>query len=123
MEKEQILKEALFYTNSAYLMADVANTYALEANSKLARLQKLLHKDEKHRFNKAVRILKDAIKTTKEITNPIYQISEVDNACNDSDFLSVAIMELINRTGDSEEEKEAMLEHLRKMPIVEHKEV
>lgn len=122
-QTDKVIKEALFCTNTAYLMADIANSFAMDADSKLRKLDKELHRDEKKRFKTAVSILKDAIKATKQITEPLYQIKDVDDACNDSDFLCEVVKLVINRTDDSEESKKAMLEHIKKLPEVEHVEV
>lgn len=122
-QTDKVIKEALFCTNTAYLMADIANSYAIYADDKLRKLDKELHHEEKKRFKTAVRILKDAIKATKQITEPIYQIKDVEDACNDSDFLCEVVKLVINRTDDTEKSKTAMLEYIKKLPEVEHVEV
>lgn len=120
---EETRKEALFLTNTAYLLSDMSNSCAIDAESKLRKLGKCFHRDEKMRFKKAAKLAKDLLKATKEITEPLYNITEVDNACIDSDYLLEVIQLVINRTDETEESKTAMLEYIKKLPKVEHIEV
>lgn len=120
---EETRKEALFLTNTAYLLADMANSCAIDAESKLSKLGKCFQRDEKMRFKKAAKLAKDLLKSTKEITEPLYNITDVDNACIDSDYLLEVIQLVINRTDETEESKKAMLEYIKKLPKVEHVEV
>lgn len=74
------------------------------------------------RFKKAAKLTKEAFKAVKEITEPLYNITDVDNACIDSDYL-LEVSLVINRTDETEESKTAMLEYIKKLPQVEHIEV
>lgn len=120
---EETRKEALFLTNTAYLLSDMANSCAIDAESKLSKLGKCFQRDEKMRFKKAAKLAKDLLKATKEITEPLYNITDIDNACIDSDYLLEVIQLVINRTDETEESKKAMLEYIKKLPKVEHIEV
>lgn len=122
-EKEEVRKQALFLTNTAYLLADMSNSCAIDAESKLGKLGKCFQRDEKMRFKKAAKLAKDLLKATKEITEPMYDITNVDDACIDSDYLLEVIQLVINRTDETEESKTAMLEYIKKLPQVEHVEV
>jgi len=65
-------------------------------------------------------------KTQREINeiNPgTHDITDVDNACIDSDYLLEVIQLVINRTDETEESKTAMLEYIKKLPQIEHIEV
>ena len=75
------------------------------------------------RFKKAAKLAKDLLKATKEITEPMYDITNVDDACIDSDYLLEVIQLVINRTDETEESKTAMLEYIKKLPQIEHIEV
>lgn len=57
-EKEEVRKQALFLTNTAYLLADMANSCAIDAESKLGKLGKCFQRDEKMRFKKAAKLAK-----------------------------------------------------------------
>lgn len=121
--KEELRKKALFLTNTAYLLADMAHTCVFYADDKLNHLGKCFEKGEKMRFKKAAKLTKEAFKAVKEITEPLYNITDVDNACIDSDYLLEVIQLVINRTDETEESKTAMLEYIKKLPQIEHIEV
>lgn len=121
--KEELRKKALFLTNTAYLLADMAHTCVFYADDKLNHLGKCFEKGEKMRFKKAAKLTKEALKAVKEITEPLYNITDVDNACIDSDYLLEVIQLVINRTDETEESKTAMLEYIKKLPQIEHIEV
>lgn len=122
-EKIKITKNALFCTNMAYILADVANSFAMQANNHLFRLKKEFAREEKMRYKKAVKILNDGIKATKELAAPMYNITGADDACNDSDYLAEVLIAVVNRTDDTEESKRAMLEYIKNLPKVEHIEI
>lgn len=122
-EKEELRKKALFLTNTAYLLADMAHTCVFYADDKLNHLGKCFEKGEKMRFKKAAKLTKEAFKAVKEITEPLYNITDVDNACIDSDYLLEVIQLVISRTDETEESKTAMLEYIKKLPQIEHVEV
>lgn len=120
---KNIKRKALHLTNMAYLLADMANTCVVDADGKLRLLDTCFRQDEKRRYKRAQKIIKDAIKATNEITEPFYQLKDLENACCNSDYLLEALKLIINRTDETEESKTAMLEHIKKLPQVEHVEV
>jgi transcription initiation factor IIE alpha subunit len=75
-EKEELRKKALFLTNTAYLLADMAHTCVFYADDKLNHLGKCFEKGEKMRFKKAAKLTKEAFKAVKEITEPLYNITD-----------------------------------------------
>ena len=123
MSDDEVIKKALFYTNSAFLMSDVANTFAIEAESQLAKLDKGFDGDQLKRYKRAVKLARDLKDVTKQILRPFYELSYAESACNDSDYIANVIKLVINRTADTEESKTAMLEHIKQLPKVEHKKV
>lgn len=123
MKKEEIMKQALFLTNTAYLLADMANSCAIDADSKLNRLGQSFLREEKMRFKRAAKLAKDTVKATREITEPLYAISDIDSACIDSDYLLEVVQLVINRTDDTEASQRAMIEHIKQLPVVEQVEV
>ena len=83
----------------------------------------MLWKGRKNEIQKSRKVDKEAFKAVKEITEPLYNITDVDNACIDSDYLLEVIQLVINRTDETEESKTAMLEYIKKLPQIEHIEV
>lgn len=116
-------EKALFFTNASYLMADIVHSFLLDAECELGKMRKQYNQADKMRINKAIKAVKDAKRLAREAIAPVYGLKDVDDACDDSDFLYEAIKLVINRTDDTEESKNAMLEHIRKLPKVEHKKV
>lgn len=122
MGNDEVIKKALFYTNSAFLMADIANTFAIEAESQLAKPDKGFDGDQLKRYKRAVKLARDLKDVTRHILRPFYELSYAESACNDSDYIGDVVKLVINRTSDNEESKKAMLEHIRQLPEVEHEE-
>lgn len=67
MSNDDVIKKALFYTNSAFLMADIANTFAIEAESQLAKIDMGLETDQLKRHKRAVKLARDLKDVTKQI--------------------------------------------------------
>lgn len=116
-------EKALFFTNASYLTADITHSFLVDAECELGKMRKQYNRADKMRINKAIKAVRDAKRLTREAIAPIYEMKEVDDACEDSDFLYEIIKLVINRTDDTEESKKAMLEHIRKLPKVEHRKV
>lgn len=116
-------EKALFFTNASYLMADIVHSFLVDAECELGKMRKQYNKADKMRINKAIKAVKDAKRLAREAIAPVYGLKDVDDACDDSDFLYEVIKLVINRTGDTEESKRAMIEHIKQLPKVEHKKV
>lgn len=116
-------EKALFFTNASYLTADITHSFLVDAECELGKMRKQFIKSDKMRINKAIKAVKDAKRLTREAIAPIYGMKEVDDACDDSDYLYEILKLVINRTGDTEESKRAMIEHIKQLPKIEHKKV
>lgn len=122
-EDKEVFKKALFFTNAAYLVIDILNSFIKEADYELNKIHKCFNREDKQKMNIAANSVKSAYKATKYAARNIYQIEEVDDACNDSDYLYEILKMVINRTDDTEESKQRMIEHIRQLPKVEQEEV
>jgi uncharacterized membrane protein YhiD involved in acid resistance len=122
-DHKETIKKALFFTNAAYLVMDIVNTFATEADFELQKLQKCFNREDKQRINNAARAVKAARSATKIAAEQIYKMKDVDDACIDSDYLHEIIKLVINRTDDTEESMQRMMEHIKQIPKVEPKEV
>ena len=60
-EKEELRKKALFLTNTAYLLADMAHTCVFYADDKLNHLGKCFEKGEKNEIQKSRNVDKRSI--------------------------------------------------------------
>lgn len=64
-EKEEVRKKALFLTNMAYLLADMANSCAIDAESKLGKLGKCFQRDEKNEVQESRKVSKGFVESHK----------------------------------------------------------
>lgn len=115
-EQKTIIRKALFYTNTAYLISDIANSAIIDANEELKKIGSHVKEDERKRFSYAKNQLRKAKEITERIARPVYKISDADNACSDSDYLFEVLKLVIDRTSDTPESKQQMLEYIAKMP-------
>lgn len=106
-EQERQMKKALVYTNLAYVLADVCDTYITETSTALrkAHSEKVLRFEEKKRFNEMQAMLQKASKKLKDIARPIYEIKDADSACTDSDWIADFLFLLVDRIGSSADQQ------------------
>lgn len=114
----QQLRRAMFYMNLAYVLADVVNSFMMEANAAIAKIGQTLTQDNKRRFNRLKKMMRDANYASRAIAKEIYGIPSEDDACEDSDFYYEAIKLLALKTGNTTEDQERILSLLRSLPDV-----
>ena len=115
-EQEIATRKALFYTNIAYLLADMANTAVMDADTEFKKISGGIKSDERKKFSYAKNQLRKAKEITERIAKPIYKLSEADDACSDSDYLFEALKLIIDRTSETTDSKKQMLEYITQMP-------
>lgn len=110
-EKEMSLeyKKAITYTDLAYVLVDVANSFLVDAEPILNRANKMLRYSERQKMNRVVQSVKQCKYHTKEMTKQMYACACADAACNDSDWLRDIIFLIVDRTGEDEN----LMEQLR----------
>lgn len=118
LEKE--LKAATLYINAGYILTDVVNTFLVDADTHLEVLKKELRQRDKQTLMRIVKKAHELKKLTAELTKPMYEMIDAGAACDDSDYLASMILMIIDRTGGSMEEKEAMIEMMKKLPSKAH---
>ncbi len=114
----QQLSRALFYTNNAYVLADVINSFMIEADSIIRTIGQGLRQENKQRFNRLKKMTKDTLAASKAVAKEIYNIPSEDAACEDSDFFYEAILLIARKTGNTTEAQQRMLDFLRQLPDV-----
>lgn len=114
----QQLRRAMFFMNLSYVLADTINSYMVEANAAIGKIGQTLTQENKRRFNRLLKMLKDAFFASKAISKEIYHIPSENEACEDSDFLYEAVILLARKTGNSRDAQQQMLDHLRQLPDV-----
>ena len=110
------LRKAMFYMNTAYVLADVIHTYMMEAEAAIGRIGSELTQDNKRRFNRCRKITSDAKRAAMEIATEIYRVNSADEACADSDFLAEAVKLVVTRTGKGGKSENEMLDLLSALP-------
>lgn len=117
-DREQTMRKALFFTNMAYLLVDIANTAIMQSDDELRKIESFVKDDQKKKFAYAKNQVRKAKEITQKIAKPVYKISDSDNACEDSDYLYEVLKLVIDRTGETPESKQLMLEHLKLKPSI-----
>lgn len=113
-DRDIIIRKALLLTNAAYVLADVINTYMMDVDDELRKIQTEVKRNEKKNLKQALECIRQAQKATKRFTEPLYQVDDVDGACADSDFLSEYIKLLVDRATD--ENKDVIFRALEERP-------
>lgn len=114
----QQLRRAMFYMNLAYVLADVVNSYLMEADTTIGKIGQCFTQEKKMLFNRMAKMAKDAYFLSKDISRAMYKIPSENEACEDSDFLYEAVILLARKTGNSTEAQRRMLDHLKQLPDV-----
>ncbi len=110
---ETDFRRMMIMNNLAYLLADVSNTFCLEAESRFNRVGKTLAKKEKLKFSRmkdATRNLKIA---TKELTREFYRVETVDLAVEDSDWFAQLILLIVDRIGEDDGSQQRLTDLIR----------
>lgn len=110
-EKEMSLdyKKAITYTDLAYVLVDVANSFLVDAEPILTRENKTLRFSERQKMNRVINAVKNCKYHTNQMTKEMYACACADVACNDSDWLRDIIFLIVDRTGEDEN----LMEQLR----------
>lgn len=117
-DQDVIIRKALFFTNIAYILTDIANTAIIESDEELKKIDSFVKREQKDKFAYAKNQLRKAKEITEKIARPIYKIRDSDNACSDSDYLYEALKLIIDRTEDSPISKKEMLEYIKQKPSI-----
>ncbi|MDR0872845.1 MAG: hypothetical protein LBN27_05175 [Prevotellaceae bacterium] len=84
--------KALYYTNLAYLCADVAT---VEAEAQLKKAGYSFKREEKQKLSEMKRAVERLRFLTKDVSSALYEIENAEDGCNLSDFLYEKIQELL----------------------------
>ncbi|GHT33141.1 hypothetical protein FACS189434_06560 [Bacteroidia bacterium] len=87
--------KALYFTNLAYLCADVANTFAVEAEAQLKKAGYAFKRAEKQKLGEMKRAVERLRFLTKDVSSALYEIENAADGCDLSDFLYDKIQELL----------------------------
>ena len=101
-DKEKQIAKANLYTNLAYLLADVAYGYAKNIEMYLGEVGMNLKYGEKKQFADLKQKATQLRQATQKLNSKIYEIAEVEAACNSADYLADLILLVVDRCGQDE---------------------
>jgi hypothetical protein len=101
-DKTKMIAKANLYTNLAYLLADVAYGYAKNIEMYLTEVGMDLKYGEKKRFAELKSKATQLRQATQKLNSKIYEIKEVEAACNSADYLADIFLLIVDRCGQDE---------------------
>jgi hypothetical protein len=101
-DKTKQIQKANLYTNLAYLLADVAYGYAKNIEMYLTEVGMDLKYGEKKRFAELKSKATQLRQATQKLNSKIYEIAEVDAACNSADYIADIFLLIVDRCGQDE---------------------
>lgn len=119
LTREQIHKKVqrgMVLNNLAFVLADAANTFLMDMECELAPLGVGFSQKDKQNFNRMLEHIHAARKWAEESALPIYEISDADDACADSDWWYSMLKLIDDRLGDDPGKTNMLLEFLLQMP-------
>lgn len=111
----QIPKELRILTNVAFLMADVTDTFLLDAYSRVRSLGMDFKREEKQKLKRAVEQTRLARRAWQGVAEQMYNVPDVDTACEDSDFFADVLLLMVDRVGDKDERQQMVRNFLKRM--------
>ena len=112
---EKVLK-GMVLNNIAFVLADVANSALMDMESELSPLGVAFNQNDKRNFNEMMRHAAAAKKWAEKSALPIYEISDADDACADSDWWYSMIKLIDDRIGDNPSKTNLLIEYILNMP-------
>lgn len=111
----QIPNELRILTNVAFLMADVTDTFLLDAYSRVRSLGMDFKREEKQKRKRAVEQTRLARRAWQEFSQQMYNVPNVETACEDSDFFADVLLLMVDRVGDKDERQQMVRNFLKRM--------
>lgn len=116
----QIPNELRILTNVAFLMADVTDTFLLDAYSRVRSLGMDFKREEKQKWKRAVEQTRLARRAWQEVSQQMYNVPNVETACEDSDFFADVLLLMVDRVGDKSERQQMVRNFLKRMKSEVH---
>lgn len=111
----QIPNELRILTNVAFLMADVTDTFLLDAYSRVRSLGMDFKREKKQKWKRAVEQTRLARRSWQEVSQQMYNVPNVETACEDSDFFADVLLLMVDRVGDKDERQQMVRNFLKRM--------
>lgn len=116
-EKEKLMAKALFNINAAYLMADIADSFAMEAESALKQMKKNVNYGELKKFKSVANVARQLRDMSKKLASPVYDLTDAELACDNSDFIKECVTLIATRCRDDEDSKQRLLRKIKEGTI------
>lgn len=104
-EKEKLIEQANIATNCAYLLIEAANSFLVDLESMLSKIEMGTVYGERKRFKSMLNEAEKLRKMTKKVASPLSDIDCAEIALGDADYLYDYIKLLVDRVGDSDDKK------------------
>lgn len=114
--RKEVLEDVRILTNIAFMMGDVTDTLLVLCQSRVEKFGYDLKREAKRRWNMFVESLKRTRLLAKVFSEYMYEIERVDDACDDSDYISEMVVLLCDRVGDNLEKRKELRNMLLSMP-------
>ena len=96
-------------------MADVTDTFLLDAYSRVRSLGMDFKREEKQKWKRAVEQTRLARRAWQEVSQQMYNVPNVETACEDSDFFADVLLLMVDRVGDKDERQQMVRNFLKRM--------
>lgn len=108
------VKEGIYLNHLAYRMADVVNTYMIDAICLFERNGCTLKHEEKRKFMKMIEAAKGLKYATKDFTKSMYECNIADKCCDSSDFFADFIKLAWDRVGEDADRQKKVRNAVKK---------
>lgn len=116
-DKKILMAKALFNINAAYLMADIADSFAMEAESALKQMQKGVNYGELKKFKSVANVARQLRDMSRKLASPVYDLTDAELACDNSDFIKECVTLIATRCRDDEESKQRLIRKIKEGTI------
>ena len=114
--RKEVPSDVRILTNIAFMMGDVTDTLLVLCQSRVEKFGYDLKREAKRRWGMFVESLQRTRLLAKVFSEYMYEIERVDDACDDSDYISEMVVLLCDRVGDNLEKRKELRNMLRSMP-------
>ena len=114
--RKEVPADVRILTNIAFMMGDVTDTLLVLCQSRVEKFGFDLKREAKRRWGMFVESLKRTRLLAKVFSEYMYEIERVDDACDDSDYISEMVGLLWDRVGDNLEKRKELRNMLLSMP-------
>lgn len=98
-KNKELMAKACVYTNVAYALVEVADSFMLDVNDMLKNVGAELSRNEKAKYKNVLRAGKNFKVWLKDLAKIVYNIDAAGQALDDADMLYDIMLLIIDRSG------------------------